>query len=57
MHFYHTLSFHLQKPLESLVEDVSINKCKNEKAWSLYYLEMNFLKTAQPIYDCKKSKK
>ena len=36
MHFYHTLSFHLQKPLESLVEDVSITKCKNEKAWSLF---------------------
>ena len=33
--FYHTLSFHIQKPLESLVGDISIIKCKDEKAWSL----------------------
>ena len=32
----HTLSFHLQKPLESLMEDISIIKRKDGKAWSLF---------------------
>ena len=36
MNFYHTLSFHLQKTLESLVGDVSVTTCKNEKVWSLF---------------------